>query len=101
MIPALILLLSYLGLIFVGYKQTVKVKNELEKQNATSPETAVFLDRHKHIILTTLFFFTAIHEEEDGALWLETNQWKNMMMWFISVITVSIITFFFLIISYI
>ncbi|MCA9381666.1 hypothetical protein KC678_05350 [Candidatus Dojkabacteria bacterium] len=100
MVPAILLFISYIALIFVGYKQTVKVRNELIKQQAFSPETAVYLDKHEFIILTTLFFFSAIHEEEDEALWLEEIQWKNMMMWFIAAIIVSIISFIFLIFSY-
>ncbi len=99
MIPTIILILTYVGAVSFGWFQTRRLKDFLLIQGATSPDTAMFVDRSKYFVLTTNFPFSAIIEEVDGALWFDESKWTPMITYFGIAIFVTFITLVFLLIS--
>lgn len=92
MIPAILVLIIYGISVYLGWKETLKLRTFLIQNGAISPDTAIFVDKTKYFVLTTKFPISAIEEEPDGAIWFNQNDWRPMIYTMGTIIVFSMFT---------
>ena len=96
MVATIVFIIIYFSFIFFGWKQTVKLRDYLLTKQAISPDTAILINKDNYFLLTIKFPFSAIIEEDDGAIWFNKKKWKLMVgtfgvLIFITFLTLSLI----------
>lgn len=100
MFTTAIIIIIYFIIVSIGAAQTYRLKNFLVQSSAISPDTAIFVDRQKYLVLTIRFPFSAIQDNEDGSLWVDMSRWRSMVIYFSIIFIVSLLSLLILLISY-
>lgn len=103
MITAIFILIVYVIVAMYFVYQIISYKDFLQKNSATTPQSAIALtEQQKRDFLVIIFStipFTAFKINLNDTYWVNLSQWRSTIAGFVFVFLVSLITIFVLLIS--